>query len=796
MPVTTSFGAWLKRRRRALDLTQEELAGKVGCSVEMVYKIEADERRPSKQIAQRLASALEFAPGEHEDFIRFARTGIRAASLAEAEFAAANPLERASSSAPPTLPAPLTSLVGRAEESAAIVALLKGPHVRLLTLSGPPGVGKTRLALHVAATLRDAFADGVFWAALAPLADPRLVPTALAQALGIAEVAGYDLVARLKDQLRDKQALLVLDNCEHLPAVAPLIADILGAATRLRVLATSRARLRVYGEHEYEVQPLGLPDVHQDTLSLMQLSAFSAITLFVQRARAVKRSFQLTEDNAPAVRALCARLDGLPLAIELATVRIKFFTPQALLTRLHASALSLLTGGPKDVPTRQRTLRATIAWSYQLLSPQEQRLFARISIFTSGCTLAAAEAVCNTDSALDVFETIVALAEQSLLQQRQEAGGEPRFFMLETIREYALEQLAARGEHAELEQRYADYYVALAERAEPQLTREAQWVHLLEHEHNNIRAVLAWAILHARCDIGMRVCGALWQFWYIRGNIEEGRQWITQILDICDGVEAAVRAKVFEGAGVLAWAHGHYIEAQRYQELALQLYRDLRDHKGIANNLESLGHVRLYLRDYAEAMTLCEEALAIRREMGDLNGIAASLNDLGSIAFFQVDYQKALVYFEEALDISRRTGNIQKIVTLLSNLAAIAYHQAEFDRALQLYKESLSINRQLGYKDIISTCLEGIALILVGINKLEQAAVLFGAVSQLREISGLLAQNASHEPILQTICIARKELGAAWDEYWDEGKITAIEQILLHALSLSLYDAWDEGGSG
>src|SRR6266852_4875421 len=440
------------------------------------------------------------------------------------------------------LPAPLTPLVGREQEIAAVCALLWRPEVRLVTLTGTGGVGKTRLALGVAAAVNADFADGICFVALAPLIDPGLVLSTIAQALGVQEQGSRPLLEGLQDHLREKQLLLLLDNFEQVVSAAPVVAELLVAAPRLRVLMTSRTSLHLSGEHEFAVPPLSLPDL-RDLPPLDRLTQYGAIRLFIERAQAVKSDFALTKENAAAIAAICHQVDGLPLAIELAAGRSKLFSPQALLPRLR-NRLKLLVGGAQDLPLRQQTLRGTIAWSYDLLDQAEKILFRRLAVFVGGCTLEAAEAVCHPDRDLegDVLDAVERLVDKSLLRQEAQADGEPRLLMLETIREYALERLAASGETEATRRRHADYYLALAEQAEPLLAGEQQvpWLNRLEQEHENLRAALTWvfqeaggADLHLKAALReqtLRLVGALWSFWYIHCHYREGKQWLQAAL--------------------------------------------------------------------------------------------------------------------------------------------------------------------------------------------------------------------------------------------------------------------------
>src|SRR5215469_4197256 len=430
------------------------------------------------------------------------------------------------------LPTSLTPLVGREQEIAAVCALLWRPEVRLVTLTGTGGVGKTRLALEVAAAMNAAFADGICFVTLAALTDPELVLPTIAQSLGVREQGSRPLLDSLKDHLREQQLLLVLDNFEQVARAAPVVADLLAATPRLHVLVTSRASLHLSGEHEFVVPPLALPDV-QNLPPFERLTEYESTRLFTERARAVQSGFALTEENAAAVAAICQQVDGLPLTIELAAGRTKLFSPQALLPRLK-SRLKLLVGGARDRPLRQQTLRGTIAWSYSLLEEDEKILFRRLAVFVGGCTLEAAEAVCNAhaDLEIDVLDAVTGLVDKSLLGQETQADGEPRLLMLETIREYALERLEASGEAEAVRRQHATFFLQEVMEAEPKIrsAEEARWRKRLEVEQDNLRAALGFTLESQEAEMGLQLAGALLPFWRVSSQDREGRSWCELVL--------------------------------------------------------------------------------------------------------------------------------------------------------------------------------------------------------------------------------------------------------------------------
>ena len=512
----------------------------------------------------------------------------------------------------------------------------------------------------------------------------------------------------LRDRLREAELLLVLDNFEQVLAAAPAVADLLAAAPGVKVLATSRAPLRLRGEHEQPVPPLGLPET-DGAADVDAIAQVPAVALLVTLAQAADPRFELTAENAEAVAEICVRLDGLPLAIELAAARFRLLPPRALLARLE-NRLQLLTGGQRDLPTRHQTLRATLDWSYDLLEPADRRLFARLSAFAGGCTLAAAEAV-GGDDEVDAYDGITSLVDNGLLRSREGPGGEPWFEMLQTVAEYARFRLIEHGEVDEIRGRHASWYLALAEEAEPELLgpHQAEWLRRLDEEVANLRTALAWSLEGGDLATGLRIAGAVVRFWSIRDHMAEGRRWLRAALERAGNVPPAISAKAHYAAGYAALGQADYVDARARLSASLTLYRELDDERGVARSLAQLGWIATVRGDLELATSLSNESLALARAKRDAATSSVALANLAEAAFLQADYVRARELFEATLTLRRELGDRRNIANAMLNLARSELMLGDDDRAVQLSEEGLELARELGDTWSISVAVGNLA---------------------------------------------------------------------------------------
>lgn len=737
-------------------------------------------------------------------------------------------VDRLKTAAPPRhhLPVQPTPFVGRQQEMKAVGELLLRENVRLMTLTGVGGTGKTRLALQVAASLLDHFEDGIYFVPLGDLSDPALVLPTIARQVGVQEGGDQPLLEILKSSFHDRQLLLILDNFEHVLKAGPLIAELLAAAPRLKVLITSRTLLHLRGEWEYRVPPLQLL-ARTQVWSLPLVEQVEAVQLFIERAQTAQPDFILTDENAPAVAQICHRLDGLPLAIELAAARIKLLPPPLLLARLN-NRLKLLTGGAQDLPARQQTLRSTIDWSYSLLNAAEQNLFARLAIFVGGFTLDTAEAICNlegdTSEGLDMLEGVTALLNSSLLIQQNTGSSPPRFRMLETIREYALERLAECGEIEALRRQHAHYFMAWLENFALQFfPNTGLWLNLVEEEYDNLRAVLTWSVLDAeRIELGASMVGALYWFWYQQGYLSEGRnwcQWFMQLLPETSRTEG--RAAVLTGSGSLALMQGDLEQAIPWLNESVAIWRERQNERGlafallgrgivalsqgdvtaahtffaetlllgqqmdhrwlIADSLLNLGGVAAAQRDYPMARARLEEAMAVAKTGDDRWLVAGILNNLGEVARVQGDYEQARRRYEESQVLFRETAHKPDVARSLHSLGYVAHHQGNPDQAERYFRESLAIFQELDNKRGIVECLAGLAAVR-GPTR-EAARLLAAAEILLKSYGGAWwpADQVAYEHHLAALraTLDKTEFAAAWVE----GQAMTLEQAIACALN-------------
>jgi predicted ATPase/class 3 adenylate cyclase len=637
---------------------------------------------------------------------------------------------------PNNLPLQLTSFVGREEEIAEVERLLG--HTRLLTLTGPGGSGKSRLALRVAADLLPQFRDGSCFVDLSPVTDPALVPAAVANALGVPEAAGRSILDGVKDHLRHRELLQVVDNFEQVAEAGPVLEELLTAAPKLRTMVTSRVVLSLRGEQEYAVPPLHVPDPERLPLDLSALGAVEAVRLFTERARAANPRFALTEQNAPVVAEITARLDGLPLAIELAATRTKVLTPSQILSRLERR-LSILTSASRSLPKRQRTLRAAIAWSYDLLEPVERRLFARLSVFTGGWTFEAAEAVCDpTELGLDALDGLTSLVDKSLIRWTEPPGQPSRFSMLETIREFGQEQLEGAGDLERVLRRHAEHFLGLAEEVEPHLTAEDQgaWLDRCDAEHANIRAALRWAIDRGEAGPAQEAAGALWRFWHQRGHLAEGRRWLDETLAMPSGqAPTAARAKALAGAGGIAWWSDQAASRAFYEE-ALAIERELGDPARLAEALYNQAFVAAAEHDQEAAARLLEESLELFRRVGDEDGVARVLAMRVVPDAMAGAWDRVVARMEEVAAIWRRRGDRLNLAFGLIWLAFAYGRAGRRDDARSTALEALALFREADNATGIALAFLDLAFLLTWEGRHEDALRMAGVAERMRDLAG------------------------------------------------------------
>ncbi len=757
----------MRHRRRELDLTQEALAGQVGCARITIRKLEAGQMRPSKELAMVLLEQLEVPLEEREYFIRYARWNSLPPSLTK-------------KTPSHNLPSPISSFIGRERELTEIVKLLRGS--RLLTVTGVGGIGKTRIAMVVARELLDSFKDGIWWVELAALRDPALVIYALAKVLGVAEIPTQRLEETLVHFLRPKQLLVVIDNCEHLiESCARGAEKILTACENVKIMATSREPLGIVGEKIYRMPPLTLPDA-QASFANESPMQYEAIQLFAQRATAVNQDFSITTQNAPWVFQICRRLDGMPLAIELAAARIKALSPRQIAARLD-DHFALLTGGSRTGPSRHQTLHAALDWSHDLLTETERMLFRQLAVFVGGFTLEALESVACLDSNQPVLDVLSRIVDKSLVMV--EFRENTRYDLTETIRQYALEKLQESGDVKIFRDRHLNYFSKFAEEMEPQLFVSGQkdGAIRLELEHNNLRAALTWSLESGLIQEGLKIAGALARFWLNHGYLREGGQWFDKMLMAGDGSPTPERAKALYWAATMSRIMGDHLQARGLADLSVRLYRELGDLRGAGLALTELGAIFHYEGHRKQALEVLEEGLQLLQISGDAWGIACACLWLGDTWFRLGVADRAAAYWEESLRLTRGMGDLSLLAWSLGGLADVARLRGDYEHAAIKFQEALALYLDLGNKSDSPFTLEALGLVAAECGQLQRAARLWGAASAWREANNQPVPSSYKADYAPYIDQVRAQLGEEiYSATWLEGYTMSSEQAIEYAL--------------